>query len=109
MRIWDISVKKLCRQHLLGEHRELHAIWSIITQGKIGYSHHPETLRWQGKLKALYARHEALVDEMVRRGYHHASDLDRRLATGLRVQRSFIDTLRQQRAIVRAKKCACRI
>ena len=30
MRIWDIPTKKLCDQHLLGEHRELHAKWSII-------------------------------------------------------------------------------
>ena len=32
MRTWDIPPEKLCRQHLLGEHRELHAIWSIITK-----------------------------------------------------------------------------
>ena len=61
MRIWDIAPKKLCRNHLLGEHRELHAIWSVIVNGKKGYARHPETLRWMGKLKALYGRHEALV------------------------------------------------
>ena len=36
MRIWDIAAHKLCRNHLLGEHRELHAIWSILTTGKKG-------------------------------------------------------------------------
>lgn len=35
MRIWDLSPKRLCRNHLLGEHRELHAIWA---GGKKGYS-----------------------------------------------------------------------
>lgn len=73
MRIWDISPKKLCRPHLLGEHRELHAIWSVIVNGKKGYSRHPETLRWKGKLKALFGRHEALVVEMSNRGFQHRS------------------------------------
>ena len=48
MRIWDVSPKKLCRHHLLGEHRELHAIWSVLVNGKMGYARHPETLRWRG-------------------------------------------------------------
>ena len=41
MRIWNISPKKLCRNHLLGEHRELHAIWSVLVNGKKGYARHP--------------------------------------------------------------------
>jgi hypothetical protein len=60
MRIWDISPELLCRNHLLGEHRELHAMWTIITENKKGHSKHPETLRWNGKLKAMYFRHELL-------------------------------------------------
>ncbi len=54
MRIWDLEPERLCRQHLLGEHRELHALWVILTQDKQGFSRHPETLRWRGKLQALY-------------------------------------------------------
>lgn len=34
MRIWDIHPSLLCRKHLLGEHRELHAIWSILIYKK---------------------------------------------------------------------------
>lgn len=83
MRIWDIEPKYLCRTHLLGEHRELHAIWTILTKGKSGYRHHPETRRWQGKLKALYARHQSLVKELARRGYNHFSPLDKKLARGV--------------------------
>jgi hypothetical protein len=49
MRIWDIPPDKLCRNHLLGEHNELHAMWNILTQGKKGYSNHPETKRWVGR------------------------------------------------------------
>lgn len=107
MRIWDLPPRRLCRQHLLGEHVELHAIWSVLTKGKEGYSHHPETLRWKGKLKALYRRHERLVAEMSRRGYNHASPLDRRLATGIGVQRAFVDFVPAQIKILKKKGCAC--
>lgn len=109
MRIWDVSPKRLCRQHLLGEHRELHAIWAVITQGRKGYSRHPETLRWVGRLAALYRRHEALVREMRARGYNHYSPLPKRQAKGKSRQSIFIDTPRQQHKILRAKKCACNV
>ena len=82
MRIWDIPVEKLCRNHLLGEHKELHAMWSVIIQNKKGYSKHPETIRWTGKLKALYLRHNQQVNEMKNRGYNHQSSLDAKIATG---------------------------
>ena len=107
MRIWDLAPRRLCRQHLLGEHLELHAIWSVLSQGKKGYSRHPETLRWKGKLRALYARHERQVAEMSRRGYNHASPLDRRLATGIGVQRTFVDPISEQIRILRKKGCSC--
>ncbi len=107
MRIWDIEPCRLCRNHLLGEHRELHCIWVVLTQGKKGYSRHPETLRWRGRLKALYLRHGLLVAEMERRGYRHKSPLDRRLATGLAMQDKFIDTPRRQIELLLAKKCGC--
>jgi len=63
----DISLTKLCRNHLLGEHRELHAMWVVITENKKWYYLHPETLRWNGKLKAMYLRHDKLVSEIIKR------------------------------------------
>ncbi len=107
MRIWDIPHRRLCRSHLLGEHRELHAVWSILTRGKKGYSRHPETLRWRGRLKALFLRHERLVLEMRRRGYRHCSPLDRRLATGRPVQDRRVDSPARQLEILKAKGCRC--
>jgi hypothetical protein len=109
MRIWDISPKHLCRKHLLGEHRELHGLWNILTKhgGKGGYAHHPETKRWVGKLKALYNRHEALVKEMTRRDYRHNSLLDKRLATGNARQTFLIDSLARQKDLLRKKPCDC--
>lgn len=109
MRIWDIAPERLCRQHLLGEHRELHAIWNILTRGRKGYSRHPETLRWVGKLKALYKRHTALVMEMNTRGYNHYSPLQESLATGKSDQDSYLDCPDKQLEILRAKGCDCRV
>lgn len=109
MRIWDIPPEKLCRNHLLGEHRELHALWSIIVNNKKGYSKHPETLRWKEKLKALYLRHEAQVLEMQKRGYKHNSPLDEKLATGKRVQDVLVDSVERQIDLLKNKKCDCKI
>jgi hypothetical protein len=76
MRIWDIDAGFLNAQSLLGEHRELHGIYSIIKNGKSGYSRHPETLRWISHLSALALRHEFLVEEMTLRGFKHHSPLE---------------------------------
>ena len=109
MRLWDIHPKHLCRKHLLAEHRELHGFWNILTKhkGRGGYSRHPETLRWVGKQKALYLRHQALVQEFSRRAYKHYTPLDKKLAVGSGSQKTFINTIREQRAILKQKPCAC--
>ncbi len=109
MRVWDIHPKHLCRKHLLAEHRELHGLWNILTKhkGNGGYSRHPETLRWVGKLKALYRRHESLIKEFSCRGYKHHTPLDKRLAIGIGSQSVFINTVKEQRVILRNKKCDC--
>jgi hypothetical protein len=93
----------------LAEHRELHAVWKIITDNKKGYSKHPETLRWKGKLKALYLRHEKLVKELKRRGYNHRSPLAKELAKGKSRQDVFVDIPKDQIKILRNKKCKCKV
>lgn len=110
MRIWDLPVECLCRNHLLAEHRELHAIWSIIVNDKRGYSRHPEVMRWRGRLVALWRRHEAQRIEMERRGYAHRSPLDlkaipRRHRGG--EQTVLIDSVDDQRMKLRGKGCPC--
>ena len=69
MRIWDINPGYLNDQSLLGEHRELHGIVSILVNGKKGYSRHPETLRWVNHGWALKQRHRLLAAEMALRGF----------------------------------------
>lgn len=107
MRIWDVPPAILCRQHLLGEHRELHALWTILTEDKRGYRRHPETKRWEGKLAALYARHGRLVVVLTRRGYSHRSPLDRRFARGSKRQRTYVDPPFRQLELLQRKKCPC--
>ena len=75
MRIWDVSPGYLNRQSLLGEHRELHGLHSILVNGKRGYAAHPETRRWVGAAGALICRHELLVAEMTLRGYRDRTPL----------------------------------
>src|SRR4030095_673551 len=69
MRVWDLPAGYLNRQSLLGEHREVDGIYSILTNGKAGYSQHPETLRWANALSGLALRHRQLAAEMDLRGY----------------------------------------
>lgn len=109
MRIWDLPPERLCRSHLLGEHNELHAMWNVITQNRRGYSHHPETKRWKGKLRALFHVHEGIVREMLARGYNHKSPLDKKLAKGKKKQDEFVDTLDRQIEILWRKGCGCDI
>lgn len=75
MRIWDIDAGFLNSRSLLGEHRELHGIYSIITNDKKGYSKHPETLRWKFFPGSLVKRHDMLVAEMKLRGFKHQSPI----------------------------------
>lgn len=109
MRIWDLPPSNLCRNHLLGEHRELHALWTILIENRPGYRNHPETKRWVGKLHALYLRHEQLVEEMKKRGYNHKSPLDKKYATGTSTQDYFIHSVEEQKTIIKNKKCDCKI
>src|SRR2546423_13947003 len=108
MRIWDLAGMDLRDRHLLGEHRELHAVWSILTTGKRGYARHPETLRWRGRPAALYARHDEQVQEMRRRGFRHRSPLEAALATGDRRQRELLGSIDAQGARLAQAACACR-
>ena len=75
MRVWDIHPGYLSRNSLLGQHAEIHALFSVIKDCRKGYGSHPETLRWKGQLGKLKCRHDLTVKEMELRGYRHASPL----------------------------------
>jgi len=68
MRMWTAPVEVLCRQHLLGEHREMHMLVGVLNKRPAvsisGYLH--------GNLinpcpHVIVARHEQLVAEMLKR------------------------------------------
>jgi hypothetical protein len=78
MRIWDLPAGYLNRESLLGEHGELHALLSILREGKRGFARHPETLRWMGCESGLARRHALLVAEMGLRGYVDRTPIEER-------------------------------
>jgi hypothetical protein len=106
--VWDLSATLLCRKHLLGEHAEIHALFSILASPSAGYRNHPETRRWLQRRGALRVRHDEVAREMMRRGYQHRTPAPGRAATRTRLQDRLVDSLETQVAILRAKPCACR-
>jgi len=71
MRVWnEINPSRLCKKHLLAEHRETLCIYSVITNNKKGYSKHPETIRYRNNLSALVYRHRQITKEARKRHYN---------------------------------------
>ena len=68
-----------------------------------------ETKRWIGKLRALYNRHEKLVSEIKHRSYQHHSPLNKKLAKGKAAQDILINTILEQKEILKNKECKCPI
>ena len=71
MRMWMVPVACLCQKHLLGEHGEIHKhrhnfVKGHSIKGRLSPVVQIEPL-------AMKARHDALADEMLKRGYNHQS------------------------------------
>lgn len=113
MRVWDIPPDNLCRQHLLGQHREIHAIWNVITKNKRGYSKHPEVLRWKNHLMSLYFEHELTALSMLERGYNHNSPInlddciDMIKPSGISID--YVNTVEEQKQLLKLKGCECQV
>jgi len=73
MRMWMVDPRIMCRQHLLGEHAEIHAFVGAINHGYSIKGYLENDLL---EVHSLYSRHEELAKEMKQRGYKHASGLD---------------------------------
>jgi len=100
--VWDLPAGYLNRQSLLGEHRELHGIHSILTNGKTGYSQHPETRRWATALSGLAVRHRQLAAEMHIRGYVDRTPL-RAVPSRSKWPASFVTEPGEQVVLLRTK------
>lgn len=105
MRVWDLPPEMLCNQHLLGEHREIHAIWTILTEDKDGYRNHPETKRWEGHIHGLGHRHRKIALEMEERGMNHDSPIDYDITKAQTPDE--ITPLRKQLRRLEGKDCHC--
>lgn len=72
MRMWNIDPRKLCTQHLTGEHVELHMFVGSIRKGisMRGYIDNGMV-----EIHNIRKRHKELVEEMERRGLNHKSPL----------------------------------
>jgi hypothetical protein len=70
--MWLINPTMMCRNHLLGEHLELHMLESYLKNGKNIRGYIEKGLIDPSVLKK---RHEELVKEMKRRGYNHSSQI----------------------------------
>jgi hypothetical protein len=73
-----VNPRFMCRQHLLGEHAEIHMFIGTISRGKSVKGYLEKGLL---EVHNLYSRHEELVEEMKRRGYHHQSDVEEKWRT----------------------------
>lgn len=76
-RMWGVDPALLCREHLLGEHREMHQEVGTLRNhphGDAVVEGHAE--KGQVDTSQLQKRHDALVREMERRGYSHDSPMD---------------------------------
>jgi hypothetical protein len=102
MRVWDLSTGYLNRQSLLGEHRELHGIYSIIRESKTGYARHPETRRWSRAVSGIAMRHRHLALEMSLRGYVDRTPI-RVVTARVRWPEAFVTEPGDQIALLREK------
>lgn len=72
MRMWKVNPKIMCRNHLLGEHLEMHMFVGCLNKGKNLKGYLDKGLL---EVHNLRKRHEELVKEMLNRGFNHQSPL----------------------------------
>jgi len=72
VRMWGIETKKLCNQHLLGEHVEMHMFIGCIKKGISLKGYYDNKLVCTNLIKK---RHDYLAIEMISRGMNHKSPI----------------------------------
>lgn len=103
MRMWRIEPALLCRQHLLGGHVETHMAVGTIARGTTLGRFITDGLI---ETAAIQHEHDALAEEMLRRGYRHNSPMQYFDTLGLgRVD----SNVSRQELIHRCPECRARI
>lgn len=72
MRMWKVPTKFLCKQHLLGEHVEMHMFVGAILKGKSIKGFVENNLV---EVHNIFSRHQELSEEMIKRGINHKSEI----------------------------------
>jgi len=72
MRMWMVDPARMCDQHLLGEHVELHMLVGTLLRKRSITGFIEKRLV---EVHSVRVRHQQLVREMVRRGMKHRSPL----------------------------------
>lgn len=70
MRMWNVNPALMCRNHLLGEHKEIHMFIGALKKRKNLQGFYEKNLL---NPLLINLRHEMLVSEMEKRGYKHES------------------------------------
>lgn len=72
-RMWMTDPSIMCRNHILGEHKEIHQLLGSLRKkyNIQGYINHNCI-----EITSIKARHDALVNEMKKRGYNHRSPIN---------------------------------
>ena len=71
-RMWMTDPKIMCRNHLLGEHKEIHQLLGSL---KKGYSVKGYVDNNCIEITSIVSRHDRIVEEMLSRGYNHMSPI----------------------------------
>ena len=96
-----VNPRIMCRQHLLGEHAEIHMFIGTINRKKSVKGYLQKGLL---EVHNLFSRHNELVEEMKRRGYRHRSEIEEEWKTAIRA--GFIDRKRNLEELVnRCSEC----
>lgn len=77
MRMWGVDPRLLCRQHLLGEHKEMHMFKGTL---EAGISIRGYVDKGLVEVHKIIMRHDTLATEMTKRGMNHKSPLPEELS-----------------------------
>lgn len=99
-----VNPRIMCRQHLLGEHVEIHMFIGTLDRKKSVKGYLQKGLL---EVHNLRSRHNELVEEMKRRGYRHHSEVEEKWKTVNML--GFIDRKQSLEDLInRCSKCKIR-
>lgn len=73
MRMWNVNPRKMCTQHLLGEHLEMHMFVGTIKKGTKLNGYIDKGLV---EIENISRRHDIIVREMLRREMNHNTPIE---------------------------------